>query len=525
MDSPPTSLQKKRQTKHAQEIVPVHARQDKRVLKRFPKQESDDDRSNLLDVGKSPKKPLDSRPKSETTVPLQEGRASSEAPTDGRNFPSRLEVPPVLTSDNVSQVMMTLVVDTKAQPPQIVLVDSGAIACVLPWSLARKYGLEEAKLAHWSGMPLSSFHRKFDILGELRCDVMLGNDTFPVRWCVVADDVEPVLGMDFIAHYHLSMDWNRYGYRASLNGCDTFIPLLPKPLRACNTARIKSGVGSFVTCYIDSPFKNEFQDKLYVEPSNFTRGAFRTMCGVTDVNAHGKVEVFVTNWDNVDVDILPNALLGYCAPAEVTPRVEGAPPPNSRGVKSFEEYNAPLTSEVLDKAIIGDGLTRGERSRFVGFLKARSRTFAPNPSAPPVYKRGEISVEINTGDAAPIKERVRKMSPVKAQEVNRQVKEMLQNGIVSPSKSPWGSPVVLAKKSDGTWRFCVDYRGLNKVTRKDAYPLPPIQTILDALGVRNARVWSTMDAASGFWQLPMKPEDREKTSLRHFGRNSLYGSG
>lgn len=88
---------------------------------------------------------------------------------------------------------------------------------------------------------------------------------------------------------------------------------------------------------------------------------------------------------------------------------------------------------------------------------------------------------------------------------------MLQYGVVQSSTSPWAAPIVLVKKKDGTTRFCVDYRKLNNVTRKDAYPLPHIDETLDALS--GAKVFSTLDLASGYWQVEMDAADCEKTAF------------
>ena len=92
---------------------------------------------------------------------------------------------------------------------------------------------------------------------------------------------------------------------------------------------------------------------------------------------------------------------------------------------------------------------------------------------------------------------------------------MLTKGIISPSKSPWTSPIVLVSKKDGTTRFCVDYRKVNYVTHKDSYPLPRVDDTLDTLSGSN---WfSTIDLKSGYWQVEMAPEDCEKTAFLHKG--------
>ena len=139
-----------------------------------------------------------------------------------------------------------------------------------------------------------------------------------------------------------------------------------------------------------------------------------------------------------------------------------------------------------------------------------------------VYSRGandlgktsKVYHKIPTGDARPIKQGSRRLPYHQRREVETNLDAMVKNGVVTPSTSPWSSPIVLVKKKDGTTRFCVDYRKLNDVTRKDAYPLPRIDETLDALG--GAAYFSTMDLASGYWQVEVDPSDRDKTAFTTF---------
>ncbi|GFV82332.1 retrovirus-related Pol polyprotein from transposon 17.6 [Trichonephila clavipes] len=118
---------------------------------------------------------------------------------------------------------------------------------------------------------------------------------------------------------------------------------------------------------------------------------------------------------------------------------------------------------------------------------------------------------IDTADHPPIKQHPRRLPFAKQEEVGTLLREMQENDIIEPSSSPWASPIVLVRKKDGSTRFCVDYRKLNDVTKKDSYPLPRIDDTLDTLS--GHKWFSTLDLKSGYWQVEIHPEDREKTAF------------
>jgi hypothetical protein len=92
-----------------------------------------------------------------------------------------------------------------------------------------------------------------------------------------------------------------------------------------------------------------------------------------------------------------------------------------------------------------------------------------------------------------------------------EIHRMLRAGLIEPDSSEWASPVVLVPKPDGSMRFCIDYRRLNTVTIRDSYPLPRMDECIDSFG--DASVFSTLDCNSGYWQIPVSPEDKEKTTF------------
>ena len=114
-------------------------------------------------------------------------------------------------------------------------------------------------------------------------------------------------------------------------------------------------------------------------------------------------------------------------------------------------------------------------------------------------------------DVKPIKQHARRLGPEKEKEVERQVSDLRRRGLIEPGTGAWSSPVVLVRKRDQSYRFCVDYRALNSVTSGDAYPLPRIDESLDALA--GSSLFSTLDLLSGYWQIPLDADASEKSAF------------
>jgi hypothetical protein len=118
----------------------------------------------------------------------------------------------------------------------------------------------------------------------------------------------------------------------------------------------------------------------------------------------------------------------------------------------------------------------------------------------------------------PTKQHPYRQGDLKDREIEKQVDNLLQQELIEESSSPWSSPVVLVKKKNGQWRFCIDYRRVNEVTVKDAYPLPRIDDSLDALG--GSEWFTTLDLTSGYWQVELSEDAKEKTAF--VTRSGLY---
>lgn len=119
--------------------------------------------------------------------------------------------------------------------------------------------------------------------------------------------------------------------------------------------------------------------------------------------------------------------------------------------------------------------------------------------------------DIDTGDSPPVHAPLYRTPPAHRAEISKQTTSMSANTTIERSNSPWCSPVILAPKKDGTWRFCIDYRRLNAVTRRDVYPLPRIDDYLASLG--GNRYFTVLDLAAGYWQVPLSERAKPKTAF------------
>jgi hypothetical protein len=154
-------------------------------------------------------------------------------------------------------------------------------------------------------------------------------------------------------------------------------------------------------------------------------------------------------------------------------------------------------------------LTEEQGQKVRQLLNKHQAVFAKNKND--LGRTNIVQHRINTGNSGPIRQQHRRIPLAKKGEAEEEIQRMLETGVIEPSKSPWAAPIVLVRKKDGSVRFCIDYRLLNNVTLKDSYPLPRIDDSLDAL--RGSIWFSTMDLASGYWQVEMDPRDAEKTAF------------
>lgn len=242
------------------------------------------------------------------------------------------------------------------------------------------------------------------------------------------------------------------------------------------------------------------------------------------MDAHNK-HILIENSTNV-IQTLPQGTeigtmedLEWCGKADVMETIgqTNAVLNVTRPTAEEDEMGSPpiYSLEEAEKLEMPSGLdlgqpdiTEDERKKLIVKLKQNRDCFVE-----PDGMLGQCSLAehtIETGATKPLNLKSYRLSVKELEVMEKEIKMMLEKGVIQPSQSPWCSPVVMAKKKDGG--ICIDFRAINKYTEKDVYPVPNIENMLARL--QKARIFSLGDAWSGFWQILLRKADRIKTAFR-----------
>ena len=167
--------------------------------------------------------------------------------------------------------------------------------------------------------------------------------------------------------------------------------------------------------------------------------------------------------------------------------------------------------QLIDQCKIGsEGVSRKQATEIRNLLEEFCQVFVKNSKAPKLCST-EVHRILSFDNSRICKDKVRRLPMKWRGTISKQISEMLQNGIITPSCSPYNSNPLLVDKKDKTKRFVVDFRKLNETTIPDAYPLPNVNELIDSC--REAKYFTQMDLASGYWCLEVHEEDRHKTAF------------
>ncbi|GFW30483.1 retrovirus-related Pol polyprotein from transposon 412 [Trichonephila clavipes] len=345
---------------------------------------------------------------------------------------------------------------------------------------------------------------KIDIHGKLKVKIKFGDTTYQ-HAVYVADIADPfILGLDFLKEHGFTLDFNKNELRSIHEEVTIFkIEHRTESIRqvtANENITIPPRTEIIVPGYIGNDVS--FNSGLIGSAENKANGL---LIASTLVDLSRKtIPVRICNVTEKPRVFQKGEVLATCSPVTCVCKSS-----------SLLLSNSPqqLTPDLLENAELSPEQKSSAERLFQEFEDVFSRNSSDIGHTTVTQHR------IDTADHPPIKQHPRRLPFAKQEEVGTLLREMQENDIIEPSSSPWASPIVLVRKKDGSTRFCVDYRKLNDVTKKDSYPLPRIDDNLDTLS--GHKWFSTLDLKSGYWQVEIHPEDREK---QHSLPSKDYGS-
>ena len=381
-------------------------------------------------------------------------------------------------------------------------------------------------LKEYNGILLSADNSPINVYGRAEMNVQIGKKL--MRHPVLVADIsnEGLIGTDFLKTHKMVLDFA--ANKVTCEG-DVIVARCQEGVnRTCRisvaeTVVIPAGTRTLIEGKAVKPLAT---GAWMVEPLRVTSKEKRVLTARAIIQGSGtRLPLEIMNPSVEDVILYKHTQVGVISrlpEQSVVCSLSEEVPPGQRDAQSITERRdaqsitvsrqmtteLPEELEVLVEKMEVD-LNREQRQHVRELLGEYQGVFAL-PGQPP-GRTDWVQHEIETGNEAPIKQPVRRPPFHLKAAAEEEVQKMLKNDIIEPSNSPWASPVVLVRKKDGTLRYCIDYRKLNAITRKDSYPLPRIDDSLDTLG--KAQYFSTLDLASGYWQIGLTEDAKEKSAF------------
>ena len=390
------------------------------------------------------------------------------------------------------------------------LLDTGATVTLVRADVWTKSGMKEMTLQPYAEQKLVSVNGSpLNVHGQGRAELDLAGKQLQLDVVVVSPlTVEAILGLDFLQQHRAAIDLEKQQLCLKDSGCT--LPLCASPstcthlersVRALENVAIPPHSEMEVLVGAQGPTDEGVWLLEACEDERSPVVVARALVQPKDA----RVPARLLNVSEEAVRIHQGTKLATLSP------VETPPTPTACIASAAVESVTSEKREMLRALAGGDNkeLGDGEKEKLFSLLLMYAHVFTGPEEE--LGRTSRLRHSILTGDAPPIRQAVRRIPPHRRKEVQDLLEDMLKKNVIKPSTSPWAAPIVLVKKKDGNTRFCVDYRKLNAVTNKDAYPLPRIDATLDTLA--GSRWFSTLDLASGYWQVEIEKQDRQKTAF------------
>lgn len=402
--------------------------------------------------------------------------------------------------------------------PASILVDTGAATSVLNKGLWDKSKGSRSGLKGTAGRKLVGVQGEpLELYGSACVEIQLANEEFPIEVMVAeTPTADLILGRDFLRNQGCTIEMGEANDTLHVKSRDLRLPI---------SKGQPSSVSPILKVTLQEAIKVPPSSEMEVMGSISEAATQKTWVVQGEPNgrsavmiAHALVQpeacsipLRLLNPRDVEVTIPKGTVV-----AELESITASVPTAGNVAVVSTDEQAVSVEPSMEHRQRLWEMveqseqcLSREEKEQLFAVLLEYHDVFASGSQD--LGQTGRVQHTINTGSASPIRQQVRRIPQFRRQEAKKLLNDMLAKNIIQPSNGPWASPVVLVPKKDGSLRFCVDYRRVNAVTRKDAYPLPRVDDTLDTLA--GSRWFSTLDLLSGYWQVEVDPKDREKTAF------------
>ncbi|UYV64996.1 hypothetical protein LAZ67_3002688 [Cordylochernes scorpioides] len=364
------------------------------------------------------------------------------------------------------------------------LIDTGADLSVVDLSTALNTGLE---IINPDKMCSGPDGKELDIVGNIILNIKFDDKTITHQFVIMRTHLRIfILGRDFLKKMNAKIDCQREIIKYDLTENRDVIKYQQKKIKSAKDAIIPELSIKLINAFVEA------EDGEYIIEENhkmFQTNGLRLARSLINV-VNKETYIWITNPYPRPLKILKNQTLCFGSqPAEV----------NLMEESEQKEHEEPQFQ-------INENLAYTEKEQLKQVLERYEDLFPSGLGRSNLAKH-----RIDTEGAKPIKHKPYRVSAKEREIIKEQIDEMLRDGIIRPSSSPWSFPVILVKKRDGKYRFCVDYRKLNDVTVKDVYPIPRIDEVLDTL--QGSKYFSAIDLKSGYWQVEVEEKDKEKTAF------------
>ena len=392
------------------------------------------------------------------------------------------------------------------------LLDTGAAVTLLRqdvWAKVAASPDSPAQLGSWTGASLvSAGGTPLTVHGCACLALNLGGKIFPTNFVVVSPlTSEAILGIDFLQAQQAKIDLGEKTVCLRESGCNIRLDS-PVPEKSCpleHHVRTVHTVEVPPRSVVETPaYSDATMEGVWLVEEAMGKHAEVAVARAIVQPQSSTFPVAILNVLDEPITLYAGSVVATMSPINLPTEVA---PVGRQGAKDVSDEKQQVLWQLVQES--GAELSPGEKQIFYELLHTHADVLAS--STADLGRTSKLQHKIDTGNSPPIRQAVRRLSPHRREEVKQLLSEMLARGVIEPSSSPWASPVVLVRKKDGSTRFCVDYRKLNQVTRKDAYPLPRIDMTLDAL--HGSQWFSTLDLVSGYWQVELEEADKEKTAF------------